>query len=420
MTAIVQGLEEQPEAGSEFRRGWPLVVGATLGLALGMPGLLFYSIGIFSHTLAKTFGWSSTVIFSGISFVPIVLLFGGPAIGFMVDRYGTRRIAAASLLLMGLSYASLALTTGSVPQYYLSCFAVAVTGSGATFVTFTRVINRAFTARRGLALGIVVAGSGLFAFFVKPFAGALIAQVGWRATLLAIGLLPIAIGVPAVLVTFPNADSARTAQAFGPRRSAGGLSVGEAVRTRAFWVLLAAFAPAAFATAAPIPHLEDILRSLHATGDMVAVTSLIGVTIILGRLIGGWLMDRMWAPLIGTVTVAGGALGWLMMARGLHGLQAAMASVALIGLAAGIEGSLMSYLTAKYIGVKNYGLIYGILFGVFSFGGGMGPGLIGYIRDRFDSYQGLLYAFAGLLAFSAAALLCLGPYPRTVVASGPD
>ena len=70
---------------------------------------------------------------------------------------------------------------------------------GATAISFTHAVNSAFVARRGMALGITLAGSGVFAVWVKPFAHWTIEHFGWRATLVIIGLLPLVIGVPVVL-----------------------------------------------------------------------------------------------------------------------------------------------------------------------------------------------------------------------------
>jgi cyanate permease len=87
-------------------------------------------------------------------------------------------------------------------------------------------------------------------------------------------------------------------------------------------------------------------------------------------------------------------------------------AILLLGFAGGVEVDLLPYLTARYIGVRSYGAIYGTLFGLFALGAGIGPTLIGWSFDRFNSYSQILTVCAGLLLLAALLLLCLGRYPQ--------
>jgi len=396
---------------SELRANWRILVAATVGTALGLPSVPFYTIGIFAPILAKTFGWSFASIFGGLSITAATLLVGSAITGLLVDRYGARRVATISLFGLGLSYISLSLSTGSLVQYYASWVAMAVTGLGATFVSFTEAVNAAFARQRGFALGVTLAGSGLFILFVKPFAHLLLVIFGWRLAIVGIGLLPLVVGVLAVRWGFPK-HLTRAGKVATSKQAAVGLTLGQALRTRAFWLMIFILVPISFASAAPFPNMENILRSVRLDAKyVVELTSLLGAMMIVGRLLGGWMMDRIWAPLVGLIFVLGAAVGSWFLTMHMVSNTRALAAIILLGLAAGSEGGLMSFLAVRYFGVKHYGVIYGLIFGIFAVGAAAGPSLFGYAYDKTGSYAQILTVCTGLFVFAAVLLAFLGRYP---------
>lgn len=401
-------LDPRAGSGAELRAGWRLIVAAFLGTAFGLPTLPFYSVGIFAPTFAAQFGWSFAAIFGGLIVTTLSLLLGGTWIGHLIDRRGARAIAAASLAGLGLGYMTLALLDGSIAQYYLTWLILSVAGIGATSISFTAVINAAFTRTRGFALGLALSGIGFFALVVKPLAGWLIAVAGWRTAIVAIGALPLFVAAPVVFWALPTHSTAAAPAAALPH-----LALRDAVRTRAFVLLVCAFIAISFANGAPIPHLENILRAAHIDShEILSLTAGVGAAIILGRIAGGWLLDRVWAPIVGVAVLSAASGGLLMLSHASLDARTARLAILLLGFAGGVEVDLLPYLTARYIGVRSYGAIYGTLFGLFALGAGIGPTLIGWAFDRFNSYSQILTVCAGLLVLAALLLLCLGRYPQ--------
>ena len=394
--------------GAELRAGWRLIVAAFLGTAFGLPTLPFYSVGIFAPIFAAQFGWSFAAIFGGLVITTLTLLLGGTWIGHMIDRRGARAIAAASLAALGLGYMTLALLDGSIAQYYLIWLMLSVAGIGATSISFTAVINTAFTRTRGFALGLALSGIGFFALVMKPLAGWLIDVAGWRTAIVAIGALPLFLAAPVALWALPTPSAPAAPAAALPH-----LALRDAIRTRAFVLLVCAFIAISFANGAPIPHLENILRTAHIDShEILSLTAGVGAAIILGRIAGGWLLDRVWAPIVGVAVLSAASGGLLMLSHATLDAPTARLAILLLGFAGGVEVDLLPYLTARYIGVRSYGAIYGTLFGLFALGAGIGPTLIGWAFDRFNSYSQILTVCAGLLVLAAVLLLCLGRYPQ--------
>jgi predicted MFS family arabinose efflux permease len=410
--------ESQSDDVSELRTGWRqrLLFAALLGTGVGLPTMPFYTVGIYAPIWAKEFGWSFASIFGGLVITTTVLLFGGPFVGLLIDRYGARTVAAISLAGLAAGYMTLAFLGGSIAQYYVSWTLLSVAGIGATSISFTRAVNGAFVRRRGLALGIALSGIGLFALTVKPLAGWLIETVGWRMTVVAVGALPLLVGVTAILWGFPaGRGGAVSGASAAAQPSLPGLTLREAVRTRAFKIMVCAFIAISFANGAPIPHLENILRSVSIdTQRILTLTSFIGVAMVAGRLLGGWLLDKIWAPLVGVIVLCAAAVGCWMLSQPPVSEFEAMAAILLLGFAGGVEVDLLSYLTARYMGVRSYGAVYGTLFGLFAIGAGAGPSLIGLAFDRLGSYSQILMGCVVLLLLAAGLLLSMGRYPQQV------
>jgi MFS family permease len=409
---------------SEFRTGWPLVLCGVLAVAIAPPTILFHSLGVFAPALISQFGWRMAQLQGGLAAMSIAMLVCGPLVGLIADRYGVRRVALASMPLLGLTVMAFSLMTGAIIQFYLLCIAVALFGAGVTPIIWTRAVNRHFNVRRGLALGLTLSGTGLFALIAKPSLAAITHDHGWRAAYLALGAIPmlllpiVAFGLRRGAQSSATAD-ANTSLAHAPAIApdpASGLSVRQVLSHWRFWVLFLSFMFAAFATAGPIPNLERII--IQQGSDLahaVAVTSLIGVSIVVGRLGGGWLFDRFWAPAIGAVMLLLPAISGMVLAQHAISPHSALLAVVFLGIGAGAEWDLLAYLVARYVGMRRYGSVYGFLFAAFGVVGGTAPAAYGAVFDRTGSYgPGLLAGSAGLI-IAACALLFLGRYPDFAV-----
>jgi predicted MFS family arabinose efflux permease len=394
---------------SELTTNWRLLLATLVGSAVGFPTLPFFSIGAFTPIFHDAFGWSQSAMLGGLVLASLMILVCGPFVGAFIDRKGPRLVTVASLVGLGLSYMGLAAATGSMKVYYVVWVAMCVTGLGASAISFTRVINSVFVAHRGLALGIALSGSGVFALLVKPFAAWCISAFGWRVALVAIGALPVLFAAPLVWWGFPARWKVAKAS---PAAAETGLDVRDALRGKTFWLLIVAFVGMGFGIGAPVPNIEAILHDQHLEARaIVNAAALVGVSIILGRLVGGWLLDRMWAPALAMIVLLCAALGCMILSQAHVTVFAASAAIALVGLTAGLEYDMLSYLVARYIGVRHYGAIYSILYGAFAIGAGGGPALLGRAFDLAGSYTTGLWICAGALVVSGACLLLLGPYP---------
>ncbi len=400
----------------DSRQGWPVALAAMIGVAMGMSPIPFYTIGMLAPQLSKEFGWSFTELMASISVQSIVVMLASPLAGLAIDRFGARRVGLWSLPAFGLCYISLAFSNGSILLYYAQWVVMSLLGLGTLSATWTRIVTQWFDRWRGIALGVASCGTGITGFLVKPFMAQMIEGYGWRTAVIAVGLLPIVIGWPIVALMFraPPAANAQTGESRQPGigGTEPGLTMQQALRTRQLPIMAVAFLLIAVALTAPTPNLENILGTRGFTlGQIGEITAAFGLAVIAGRLIGGWLLDRFWAPACALVIMAFPALGcWILTLDTLSSVSATLAVVAL-GFGAGFEFDLLAYLVSRYFGSRSYGTIYASVYSIIALAGAIGPVTLGAAFDVTGGYGIGLKTAAILLMLGAVSTLSLGRYP---------
>jgi len=142
----------------------------------------------------------------------------------------------------------------------------------------------------------------------------------------------------------------------------------------------------------------------------VVLASLIGYSVIFGRLLGGWLIDRWWAPGVAAVMLSLPAIACVVLQQPNLTYPVMAAAIVLLGFAAGVEYDLMAYLVSRYFGMANYAAIYGSLYGFFALGAGLGPAWFGKQFSATGSYDYAFGVAAVLFLAGALPLLLLGAY----------
>jgi predicted MFS family arabinose efflux permease len=396
----------------ELGAGWRVLLASACGVCFGMSGLTIFSFGVFILPLSREFGWTRAQISLASSFLIVANAITAPLVGAAIDRYGARRIAVGSMLCLAVGYALLSRASGNLMLFYAVWLALALAGGGTTNVVWTRAINLSFDRTRGMALGLILAGSGTAAIFAPILCARAIEAAGWRGGYLAIAVAILCIPVPATLALFREPQPAAN-RGSAPVPVASGRSLAESLRSTTYWKLAAAFFLVSLGVSFIIVHLVPMLTERGMTEIEAAGTaSFLGIAIVVGRLSDGVLVDRFHAPLIGTILFAVSALGCLLLASGGHDGLRAVAAVIAFGLAGGAEVHLLAFLTSRYFGMRAYGQIYGCQLMTFYAAAALGPLLAGIGYDLFQGYRPVLLAAVGTLSASALVLTTLGAYPR--------
>src|SRR5438105_6944492 len=196
-----------------------------------------------------------------------------------------------------------------------------------------------------------------------------------------------------------------------PRDPAAGHRAGRGVPFGLFWGLAVAFFLDVIAINGTLTHIVALMTDRGiALQAATATLSGVGIALILGRILSGWCLDRMWGPYVAVAFFVLPMLGIALLASGATGIVPFAGAVTL-GLGIGAEVDLMAFFTSRYFGARHYAKIYGTIFGIFAFGVGVGPALSGASFDLFHSYPPVFMIYEVMLAISCAIFLRLGPYP---------
>lgn len=416
--------------------GWWVVFASAIGMATGIASVNVFAFGVFQKPLMAEFGWSATQVSGVLLVVTLVTVVSSPFIGAAVDRLGARRVAIFSIAMLAALLGSLYWLTANLWHFYLVFALTPILAAGTSSVAYARVVARWFERRRGLALGLTLAGMGLGGVVVPRLSNWLIDAYGWRVGYVGLGLLSLCVTLPLVVALLRDSPEAMgqrpdgaapepldspgaatsAAGAREPSRAAApaplGLEVRDALRHPTMWLLIVAFAVLGIAIGGVmvplVPILED--RGLDRS-DAIAIAGLLGVSLVVGRVVAGALMDRFHAPYVAVGFLLGPIVGLSLLASGVSG-PAAYAAAILIGLAAGAEVDVIAYMVGRYFGTRSYATLYGVLYSAWTFGSGFGPLASATSFDRMGSYGPALAAYVVAMVVACVLLLRLGPYPR--------
>jgi len=397
---------------AEFKQGWKPLLGAIIGVGSGLTGIVFYTHGVFVVPITEEMGWSRGETQFAFSFVMMSAALTALFLGRITDKFGARSLALVGLFALALSFAALSFTTSNILIYYALWIIMALVAAGTFPVTWTRAVNTWFDGRRGLALGLTMMGTGIAASVGPFYAATLIDMFGWREAYRAIGATLLVVSFPIAFFFFRERDTSGEDVPQSLSLSTG-VAPREAFTGKVFWVLGIALLFVCFGVAGLISNLVPLLNDKgFPRTEAAGYAGLVGINVIIGRLVVGYLVDRFWAPMIAFIFLILPAISCLLLAVDQPSATGITIAALMIGLAAGAELDLMAFLISRYFGLKHYGQLYGGLFIFFAIGSGTAPALFGLWHDLTGSYQTILYGTAILFVLGAVMFLAMGRYPN--------
>jgi MFS family permease len=393
-------------ASSEFDAGGKVVFASAVGAAAGVTGMSVYALSILIGPLTEAFGWSREQLGAAKTVATAGFMLTAPFVGILADRIGARPLAMGSLAALAAAMFWMTQIGPSVASFYLSFFALAVVGGATTPLVWTRAVATWFRAKRGLAMALTLSGPGVIGVVTPTLLDTLIERFDWRAAYVTMGcfaalaLIPVAFWFRENRPATATATTGATTTAAGAAPTTSGYTVREALRTRWFWQIALAFVLIGAVVSALMVHLVPLMMDAGLGRTLaVRIAGVLGLSVIFGRLLTGWLVDRFHPPYVAAAFLVMPVFGCLLLAGETVTPLVVILAIACIGLAAGSEVDLVPYLTARYFGLRAYGKIYSWMFIAFYAGVAVGPLLLGRVYDRDGHYDtGLLLAIPVLLA----------------------
>lgn len=398
--------------------GW-WMVGAGFAMQALYAVLIFQSFGAYVAVLRDEFGWSKTLFAAAFAMARVESGTLGPFQGWLVDRFGPRRVMQIGLLIMAVGFFWFSQLT-SPATFLLSFFVLSVGAGLAGFMTLTTAVVKWFERRRATALGLMSAGLAVGGLLV-PLMIVMIDEFGWRNTTFVSGILVLVIGLPISLVMRgdPEAHGYRVDGARGPAPAHSAASplpdftAREALRTSAFWYIALGHASALLIVSAVMVHMviyvnEELGYSLGVAGAMIALMT---TFMIVGQVGGGVVGDRIDKRhlIVGSMVLHVSAL--LLLANATALWMVALFAIG-HGLAWGTRGPLTAALRADYFGRASFGTIMGFSSMIMMMGMILGPIIAGVMADETGSYTAGFTLLAALAGVGSIFFVLLRPPPR--------
>jgi MFS family permease len=387
----------------------PWTIAGLAFIVLGFSRGIHSSFGVFNVALLDTFGWSRGAT-AGIFAVVLTMdaLFS-PVAGFLLDRFGARKITVAGCLALA---TGLFLSGHVTALWHLYvCFGL-VLAAGFTFtgmVPHVFLISEWFSSNRASAIGVVFAGSGLGIMVLAPLSEWLISSYGWTRAFESYALIVLIALLPSVFIFYrpgPNAGR-HHGHADGGRDDDRQWTAKLALKSLQFWMLFIARVGAASGTTVivthQVAHVVDVgfSRLLAAT-----IFGLAGVTSSFGRVVFGFIADLLSRQAAYTVnilmTLVG--VGALMILRDPNQAWLLYVYVIFFGIGFGSRAVIFSALTADIFSGKGFGSILGYSIVAVGVGGAVGSWLGGVFYDLTGSY---IISFALSCVLLAISDICI-------------
>jgi len=342
-------------------------------------------LGLFLKSMTAEFGWSRTTFSIVVAMASLANILILPIAGYLVDRFGPRKIIAVGVILGCASYAAISQANSYAAFIALIMIAVAA-GNLPSYPACMSLAQRWFDKRLGFALAItstgLAVGVAIFSFIISQT----ITLDGWRAAFITVGSIALVVGLFNVLLLVRDDDGLDAAiLAEGAPLAENSETLFAALKTRDFWLYTSAFTLIIFGVVGCNFHLPAMLSDQSATPSLIATVVAVGAAgSLFGRLVTGILLDRYSVMRVASVFFVGQAIGFLLL---LDGLQWALLASFLLGAVQGAEIDVMGYVVARRFGRAAYARIFGTCFGISLVGAMAGPMAMAAIFDRTGSYD---------------------------------
>ncbi len=393
---------------------WWIILASALALIAGQGAINVFAAGVFLKPVGLELGFGRGEISSAIALTNVMIAIASPFFGELLDKFGVRRPLLTSIAHFAIATAAMAMLQPSFAILFGLYGLAGLVGVGQNPTAYSKVIASYFDRERGLAMGLALAGVGLGTALMPPLSNFLINTFGWRIGYVGLGCVIVVLAFLPVAFLLPEpkkSESLTKAQEQLP-----GMPLKEAIRKWRFWAMTIAFFFASTTINGSLVHIVPLLTDRGiSVGTAVSTVAAAGMALIVGRVIAGYIMDRVFAPYVALFFLGGpiiglAILGWNLPINPLIG-------TVLLGLGVGAEIDLMSFLITRYFGIRAFGALHGTMFSVFVLGNAAGASSLGWSFQLLKSYTPAFTVFECFLAAACMLFLSLGPYEYPVSSS---
>lgn len=390
---------------SEWRAGWRVVGAAMFAYGSGM-GLLVITASAFILPMQRDFGWSK----QEVSMVPVVQLLAAlsvPFVGKFVDRVGSRLVVLIGLLGLAVGFVLLALMPPSKLYFFVVCALMGIVSPFSNIAPLSRGIATWFRKSRGSAFGLMLNGVSLLALISVPLTSYIIQSHGWRAGYFMLAGFVLCLGLPPVVAFFRENPHVP----LDVQQNKSGATLGEAIKDFRFWTFLFALSIAGFALAGFVSFLQPIFSEKGFTiAEASGLVMLFAVSISVGRIVGGILLDRFWDCGVAATLLGLSALGAVIfsVADASSPFWVTFIAVSLVGMAQGAEADFIAFFFLRLFGLRHYSTILGVMVMCVGLAGALGALTFALLGEMPESSRSICQIGAACYLVAGIVILLTG------------
>jgi len=389
--------------------GWWIVGGAFFLNFAGI-GIIMNTMGVFIKPVTESLGFTRGGFTLYFTIAALSMMVMAPVMGKLLERYNIRLIMTVCTAMMATSFALFS-QCRTLTQFYIVAVFLGIGSAGSHIIPVSMMITNWFIDKRGLAMGIVFAATGVGGMIFNPLANWIILNHSWQAAFLTFGLviglasIPTALFIvrakPADMGLLPYGGEAALARQSAAEQ--GGLTATESFRTGAFWLLALIILFIAVANMGVLHHIVPYLTDLgFSSTTATTLMSLHMAMLIVGKVLAGSLADRL-GLLKSYLILMVGLMVSIALLYGSHWMWVAVVFNILFGFSIAVRTVLPPLMTARVLGQKHFAVIYGFLNIFTTLGTAVGVPLSGFIYDATKSYHLAFALYIGLCLITAAA-----------------
>ncbi|MGB4208481.1 MAG: MFS transporter [Smithellaceae bacterium] len=389
--------------------GWWIVVGAFFLNFAGI-GIIMNTMGVFIKPVVESLGFTRGGFSLYFTVAALAMMVMAPIVGKLLGRYDIRIIMTICTTMMALSF-GLFSQCKTLTQFYILAVFLGIGSAGSHIIPVSMMITNWFVDKRGLAMGIVFAATGVGGFIFNPLANWIITNYSWQTAYVVFGLIIAFFSIPTAIFIvrakpvdkglLPLGGSVDAADFSAQAQT--GLTATEALRTRAFWFMALIILFIAIANMGVLHHIVPYLTDLgFSSTTATTLMSLHMAMLIVGKILAGSLADRI-GLLKSYLLLIIGLMISIALLYGSQWLWVAVIFNILFGFSIAVRTVLPPLMTAEVLGQKHFAVIYGFLNIFTTLGTAVGVPLSGFIYDATKSYYLAFALYIGLCAITALA-----------------
>ncbi len=389
----------------EFRLNWTNLLGAGLGLGFGT-AFNHYLMNVFGPVLIADLGWTKAQ-FALVGSIGLAGMLFTPVAGRITDRIGPRNAAIIGFTAIPLAYLALSFMSGNIYEFYTILALKFMFGILTATMVFTRVVVERFDRARGIAMACLLSCPPAIGAISAPIIGGIIEAEGWRFAYRVMAAVTAGGGLLAVILIGRYMNSDKGLRPPAPQLDWAQLR--DFCRNRVFLLLMAGM----FLVNFPQPLVSSqmnimLIENGASMGFATALVSVYALSVVIGRFIGGFALDRVKPHFVAIVSLGLPAIGFVALASSFDARLVLAASMALVGLAQGAETDVAAILTSRRFDMGHYSFVFSLLMTSMGLASSLGSLLLSYTLMDGGTFSIFLYVCAGTTVLGALCFFLTG------------